>query len=64
MIELSGQQVLMRIFIGEADKHEGKVLYQWLVETMRKEKLCGATVLRGILGYGANSQIKTLIFCS
>jgi PII-like signaling protein len=59
MSELKGQQVLMRIFIGESDKHQGQPLYQWLVEMMKREKISGATVLRGILGFGAGSQIHS-----
>jgi len=57
MNELTGDQVLIRIFIGESDKHEGKPLYQWLVELLRREKIRGATVLRGILGFGAASRV-------
>lgn len=56
---LSGQQVLMRIFIGEADKHAGRPLYEQLVEMLRREKLAGATVLRGILGFGAKSHLHS-----
>ena len=59
MSELKGQQILLRIFIGESAKHEGKALYQWLVEMMKREKISGATVLRGILGFGAGSQIHS-----
>ena len=51
MRELDGESVLMRIFIGESDKHEGKPLYQMLVELLRPEKIAGATVLRGISGF-------------
>jgi uncharacterized protein len=58
MSEMKGTQVLMRIFIGESDKHQGKPLYQWLVELLKREKISGATVLRGILGFGAGSQIR------
>ena len=47
---------LLRIFIGEADKYEGKPLYEWLVLQARQQGLAGATVLRGMLGYGANSR--------
>jgi PII-like signaling protein len=47
---------LLRIFIGEADKYEGKPLYEWLVLQARQQGLAGATVLRGVLGYGANSR--------
>jgi PII-like signaling protein len=56
---LEGQQVLMRIFVGEADKHEGKPLYRALVELLREEKIAGSTVLRGVLGYGANSHVHS-----
>jgi PII-like signaling protein len=56
---LDGEQVLMRIFIGEADKHQGKPLYQELIELFRREKLAGATVLRGIVGFGAKSRLHT-----
>lgn len=56
---LDGEQVLMRIFIGEADRHHNKPLYQALVELLRKEKLAGATVLRGIIGFGAKSHLHT-----
>ena len=56
---LDGEQVLMRIFIGEADKHQHKPLYQALVELFRREKLACATVLRGIVGFGAKSHLHT-----
>jgi len=50
---------LLRIFIGESDKYQGKPLYQWIVLKAREYGLAGATVLRGMMGYGANSHIKT-----
>jgi len=54
---------LLRIFIGEADKHEGKPLYEWIVLKAREHKLAGATVLRGMMGFGANTrQIHTFRF--
>jgi PII-like signaling protein len=59
MKKLDGEQVLMRIFIGESDKYEGKPLYQVLVEKFRQEQMSGATVLRGITGFGARSTIHT-----
>jgi len=49
----------MRIFVGEADKHEGRPLYKTLVELLREEKIAGSTVLRGVLGYGANSHVHS-----
>src|SRR5215831_627220 len=50
---------LLRIFIGESDKHEGKPLYEWLVLKARSSGLAGATVLRGIEGFGAHSRLHT-----
>ncbi|ABQ25463.1 DUF190 domain-containing protein [Geotalea uraniireducens] len=59
MTKLSGEQVLMRIFIGESDKHGHISLYEALVELFRKEGFAGATVLRGIAGFGAHSVYHT-----
>ncbi len=56
---LDGEQVLMRIFIGEADRYKGQPLYKALVEMFRREKLAGTTVLRGIIGFGAKSHLHT-----
>ena len=50
---------LLRIFIGENDKHEGMPLYEWIVQRARETGLAGATVIRGIEGYGAKSRIHT-----
>ena len=50
---------LLRIFIGESDRHKGKPLYEWLVLRARQEGLAGATVLRGLMGYGAHSRLHT-----
>jgi len=50
---------LLRIFIGEGDRHDGRPLYEVLVEEARSEGLAGATVLRGILGFGSHSLIHT-----
>ena len=50
---------LLRIYIGESDKHEGKPLYEWLVLKAREAGLAGATVLRGIEGFGAHSRLHT-----
>jgi PII-like signaling protein len=51
--------ILMRIFIGESDKYEGIPLSRYLVELFKKEGLAGATVLRGISGYGKSSHLHT-----
>ena len=53
------EAVLLRIFIGEEDRYEGKPLYKYLVELFREEGLAGATVLRGITGFGKSSHIHT-----
>lgn len=50
---------LLRIFIGESDKYQGKPLYEWLVIEARKRGMAGATVLRGMMGFGAHSVIHT-----
>jgi uncharacterized protein len=50
---------LLRIFIGESDKHDGKLLYEWIVIKAREQGLAGATVLRGIMGFGAHSRLHT-----
>ena len=56
---LDGEQVLVRIFIGESDRWHGRPLYQAIVERVRREGLAGATVLRGIEGFGADSRLHT-----
>lgn len=50
---------LLRIFIGESDKREGMPLYAWIVRQAKKEGLAGATVIRSIEGFGAQSHIHT-----
>jgi hypothetical protein len=50
---------LLRIFIGESDKYDGMALYQWIVQKARENGLAGATVIRGIEGFGAHSRIHT-----
>ena len=51
---------LLRIFLGESDRHEsGLPLYEWLVRKAKEQGLAGATVLRGIQGFGAHSRLHT-----
>lgn len=50
---------LLRIHIGESDTHEGKPLHTAIVETLRREGVAGATVLRGIEGFGRSSRLHT-----
>jgi hypothetical protein len=56
-MHLPEEASLMRIFIGESDKYAGKPLYEWLVLQAREQGLAGATVLRGIMGFGANTRV-------
>ncbi|MBS1517395.1 MAG: DUF190 domain-containing protein [Bacteroidetes bacterium] len=53
------ESLLLRIFIGESDKYDGKTLYQYLVEFLRKNHFSGVTVLRGITGFGKASKIRS-----
>jgi PII-like signaling protein len=59
MTKLIGEQVLMRIFVSEGDRYERKPLYETLVELLRSEGFAGATVLRGVCGFGANGVYHT-----
>ena len=55
-MQLPQEGSLLRIFIGEADKVEHKPLYEWIVLQAREQGLAGATVLRGMMGFGANTR--------
>ena len=62
-MQLPQEGSLLRIFIGEADKVDHKPLYEWIVLQAREQGLAGATVLRGVMGYGANTRkIQTFRF--
>jgi PII-like signaling protein len=56
---LTGERTLMRIHIGERDKYKGKPLYEAIVHLLRERGFAGATVLRGIMGFGATAGIHT-----
>ena len=58
-MKLPEQAVLLRIFIGESDKHQGRPLYEQIVLKARELNLAGATVVRGILGFGADSRLHS-----
>lgn len=58
-MKLEGEGRLLRIFIGESDQWRHKPLYHEIVEMARREGMAGATVLRGIEGFGAHSRIHT-----
>jgi PII-like signaling protein len=62
-MQLPQEGYLLRILIGEADKVEHKPLYEWIVLQAREQGLAGATVLRGMMGFGANTRkIQTFRF--
>jgi hypothetical protein len=59
-----GERTLMRVFIGESDRcaegpHKGRPLYEALLALLRERGLAGATVLRGIAGFGASAKVHT-----
>ena len=58
-MKLPAEASLLRIFIGESDKAGGRPLFEVIVEEARRQGLAGATVMRGFLGFGANSRIHT-----
>ena len=58
-MKIEGEGQLLRIFIGESDQWEGRPLYEAIVRKAREEGLAGATVLRGLAGFGAHSRIHT-----
>ena len=58
-MKLPEQAVLLRVFIGESDKQGGRPLYEQIVLKARELNLAGATVLRGILGFGADSRLHS-----
>lgn len=58
-MKLPSEGELLRIFIGQSDKHHGRPLYEHIVEEARRRGLAGATVLHGTLGFGASSRIHT-----
>jgi PII-like signaling protein len=58
-VKLEGEGQLLRIFVGEADRWHGHSLYEAIVLRAREAGLAGATVLRGLMGFGAKSRIHT-----
>ncbi|HKN73588.1 MAG TPA: DUF190 domain-containing protein [Candidatus Acidoferrum sp.] len=57
--KFEGERTLMRIHIGESDKWHGRPLHEAIVEMLRKEGFSGATVLRGVAGFGGSSIYHT-----
>src|SRR5262245_33220214 len=58
-MQIPKQALLLRIFFGENDRHEGRPLYEAIVLKAREAHLAGATVLRGPMGYGHSSRLHT-----
>ena len=58
-MKLPSEAELLRIFIGEADKYEGKPLYEAITNLARQKGMAGATVIRGLMGFGAHSRMHT-----
>jgi uncharacterized protein len=58
-MQLPQDSLLLRIFVGESDRFEGRPLYEAIVLKAREAGLAGATVLRSPMGYGANSRLHT-----
>jgi PII-like signaling protein len=59
MAGVTGERTLMRIHIGERDRHEGRPLYEAIVHLLRRRQFAGTTVFRGIMGFGASAGIHT-----
>ncbi|MDD5258387.1 MAG: DUF190 domain-containing protein [bacterium] len=58
-MKLPEEGMLLRIFVGETDKYQGKPLYEQIVLKARELNMAGATVMRGIMGFGADSRMHT-----
>ena len=58
-LKRESEAVLLRIFIGEADTCNGKPLYRYIVEYLRREGIAGATVTRGVAEFGQSSRVAT-----
>ncbi len=58
-MQIPHHAVLLRIFIGESDRHDHKPLYEAIVLKAREMHLAGATVLRGPMGFGKSSRLHT-----
>jgi PII-like signaling protein len=58
-MKLAGESMLLRIFIGESDSYKSRPLYEQIVFKARELGLAGATVTRGLMGFGADSRLHT-----
>jgi uncharacterized protein len=59
VIKLPSEAELLRVFIGESDHYGGQPLYEAIVLEARRRGMAGATVLRGVMGFGAHSRLHT-----
>jgi PII-like signaling protein len=57
---IEGEQVLLRLILSESRTHDGEPLYRRIVEVLRAEGLAGATVVKGIEGFGHDRQVHTI----
>ena len=58
-LRMDSEAILLRIYVGESDMYAGKPLYRYIVEYLKKEGISGATVLRGMMGFGQTSRISS-----
>ncbi|GAA6744321.1 DUF190 domain-containing protein [Thermus antranikianii] len=58
-MKLEGEAKLLRVFVGESDRHGGRPLYEAIVLEAKRQGLAGATVFKGFMGFGAHSRIHT-----
>ena len=58
-MKIPSEGMLLRVFIGESDKHHGRPLYEVIVNEARQRGLAGATVWKGFMGFGAHSRMHT-----
>jgi PII-like signaling protein len=59
-VKIEGEGLLVRVYVGESDRWQGRPLYEAIVLRAREAGLAGATVVRGVEGFGANSRIHTI----
>ncbi len=58
-MKIPAEGKLLRIFIGEADKWNGRPLYEEIIYLAKKEKMAGATAIKGFMGFGCKSHLHT-----
>ena len=58
-MKLSGEGKLLRVFVGESDRLDGKPLFEKILLSAKEEGMAGVTILRGVAGFGARSRIHT-----